>query len=321
MYNQNDFILYLKYDTSRLKQCRSPEVFSKELGFIIDKFQDNSNELQIPQSTYFTTLMSELESLGWTKLKDIDLSLHHIVTFATDDLGKCHDLEILLTPSFPNESPRLLTDLPKKFDFNWKSSCHLLDIYKAFEKDISLYTTFWREMEDIDNNTIVVDPSQPTCRDTYRRFLIDMKCSIYLSINPLSPRELGEWRITGPEQQAEKYISLFVNNINQWSLQFSIRENLERILSLTIPPPSQRQDITLNTQCVICYSYNLNINGKSYIPDKTCENEKCGRCFHSTCLIEWLQSNPTTKQSFDTLFGKCPYCSTPLYIHLSERNI
>jgi hypothetical protein len=32
------------------------------------------------------------------------------------------------------------------------------------------------------------------------------------------------------------------------------------------------------------------------------------------CLVEWLRVLPSTRQSFGTLFGVCPYCSTQIVV-------
>ncbi len=62
--------------------------------------------------------------------------------------------------------------------------------------------------------------------------------------------------------------------------------------------------------CGICYS--LQINGESKVPQVSCENSKCGYMFHTECLLEWLQSDQSSRQTFNTIFGSCPYCSDPI---------
>jgi len=56
------------------------------------------------------------------------------------------------------------------------------------------------------------------------------------------------------------------------------------------------------------------------IPDQICENANCGKTFHYTCLLEWMQSTPQKRQSFNTLFGDCPYCSSPISIDTLKRS-
>ncbi|CAN0864986.1 E3 ubiquitin-protein ligase FANCL [Linum grandiflorum] len=54
--------------------------------------------------------------------------------------------------------------------------------------------------------------------------------------------------------------------------------------------------------------------------DYTCENTNCSRAFHSVCLGDWLRSITTTRQSFDVLFGNCPYCSDPVAIKIVDAS-
>lgn len=70
--------------------------------------------------------------------------------------------------------------------------------------------------------------------------------------------------------------------------------------------PHQLQDLTEERECGVCYTFKLN----DELPDKVCEEPRCGRGFHPSCLAEWLHALPETRHSFGTLFGECPYCGT-----------
>lgn len=48
------------------------------------------------------------------------------------------------------------------------------------------------------------------------------------------------------------------------------------------------------------------------VPDEACPNARCGRPFHRRCLLEWLLAVSTSRRSFNTVFGVCPYCSQPV---------
>jgi hypothetical protein len=90
----------------------------------------------------------------------------------------------------------------------------------------------------------------------------------------------------------------------------------------------------LAIECAICYAYEL--DGEP--PSKACDNPRCAQPFHAACLGEvrpmprwraapswltrppcvcvcvcvhaqWLRALPTTRQSYQTLFGACPYCN------------
>lgn len=45
-----------------------------------------------------------------------------------------------------------------------------------------------------------------------------------------------------------------------------------------------------------------------------CDNVACSKPFHRSCLVEWLNSDTSTRRSFNTIFGTCPYCADPLSV-------
>lgn len=96
-------------------------------------------------------------------------------------------------------------------------------------------------------------------------------------------------------------------------------------------------------ECAICYTYALEVTNKVdkrithsdhlndgqrdrlvdnkidgnlmiSVPDQTCRYEKCGRSYHHACLLDWLRSLPSTRNSFGTLFGSCPYCQQSISV-------
>lgn len=99
----------------------------------------------------------------------------------------------------------------------------------------------------------------------------------------------------------------------------SFSENLTSILDIQLPqPPDVRKD-DLQAECGVCYAQYLPIDDELGLKsgsstDYTCENNNCSRAFHSVCLRDWLRSITTTRQSFDVLFGNCPYCSSPVAV-------
>ena len=75
------------------------------------------------------------------------------------------------------------------------------------------------------------------------------------------------------------------------------------------------------TECGICYSFSNTEYGATgaveAMPNIACSNERCGKMFHKRCIIEWLHAVPTSKSSFGTLFGNCPYCNEWLSVKIS----
>lgn len=74
----------------------------------------------------------------------------------------------------------------------------------------------------------------------------------------------------------------------------SIKQNLERLLSTTLPSRPDITDTSFNGyECGICYAYWLHTNSDNDIqqshrqmPDTTCRNADCSKPFHRLCLIE-----------------------------------
>ena len=53
----------------------------------------------------------------------------------------------------------------------------------------------------------------------------------------------------------------------------------------------------------------------SSVPEIACDG--CSKPFHKACLYEWLSALPSTRSSFNRLFGECPYCSRPVTVEAS----
>jgi E3 ubiquitin-protein ligase FANCL len=137
----------------------------------------------------------------------------------------------------------------------------------------------------------------------------------------------------------------FVSGRLKWSNEKLVRENLEFIFEKTFPTkPSAESaaNASIELECGICYTYaikdsntqagtfggggggngndswgGMSIGEESssnglVFPEVHCDNSKCCRVYHHRCLVDWLKSLPSTRVSFHTLFGCCPYCQEPL---------
>jgi len=85
-------------------------------------------------------------------------------------------------------------------------------------------------------------------------------------------------------------------------------------LAMQLPSKSMAQKEEMNNECGICYQYRF----QNSIPDKVCDNVKCGKSYHRFCLFEWLKALPTSRQSFNTIFGQCTYCSENISVRLVD---
>jgi E3 ubiquitin-protein ligase FANCL len=165
-------------------------------------------------------------------------------------------------------------------------------------------------LDDFDNNTHVIEPEYPFYSHTMRRISTGKHSSILIEIDPFKPREVPEIQFLGSEQFVEPIKRKFLLEISNWNVHLTPRENLVILLGIVFPMKDLMDVESIEEECGVCYSYRLD----GSLPDKVCENAKCAKCFHAACLCEWLRALSTTKTSFNTLYGQCPYCSDPITI-------
>ncbi|EXB78248.1 hypothetical protein L484_007766 [Morus notabilis] len=235
------------------------------------------------------------ECSNQTRSKELDKStrFHRLVYSEIEEIGWEH--LVRLSGDLTLLSLRVLDK---------KGRVHHLEIQldKAYPKSppsisahLNKLQEFWSTLKDIDK-TLFVDSKMSSLSS--RSIDIGNDCFIVLSIVANDPRSLPE------------------------STKRSFLENLECLLATQLP---RRPDVQKNDQeveCGICYSQSLPIDEE--LGDKsgsgidyTCENTNCNRAFHSVCLGDWLRSITTTRQSFNVLFGNCPYCSEPIAVKIN----
>lgn len=94
-------------------------------------------------------------------------------------------------------------------------------------------------------------------------------------------------------------------NIHLWDPENTLLQNLKDVLEIDFPARAVLEKSDFSMDCGICYAYQLD----GAIPDQVCDYSQCGQPFHQICLYEWLRGLQTSRQSFNILFGECPYCS------------
>jgi E3 ubiquitin-protein ligase FANCL len=257
-----------------------------------------------------------------------------------DEQKRRHELIGILPYNFPLSSPNWICDLPCDFVPKWMRSTvqnsALAFVVKGFIDFISLYQGLWDEMDDIDSNAWVLEPSLPARRSCCeRRVALRSGLSIQFTIDsenatrsvPLSMRFIGSSKDIGDLRNAYRaYISLDekdsthdMDGENKWSESLSIRENLKRCFGFPLPSPETTEKDDFIVECGICYAHRIvNEEGEeSVIPSITCSSTNCARSYHDSCLSEWLQSLPGANISFGRIFGTCPYCCDSISVKVS----
>ena len=131
-----------------------------------------------------------------------------------------------------------------------------------------------------------------------------------LNIDPAHPVALPEVHFLGADSVIIPLRDLLNSGLPQWDQQLLPRLNLEKILHTSFPSRQTFEKDDVAVECAICYTYRL----EGALPEIVCDNRRCARPFHGSCLYEWLRGVPTTRLAFNSLFGVCTYCSHPISI-------
>ncbi|XP_035257092.1 E3 ubiquitin-protein ligase FANCL isoform X2 [Anguilla anguilla] len=266
-----------------------------------------------PPPQYYQRLIGEIGSLGWDKLLFLDAELRSLRLGAQDSAGRQHTVALKLKPKHPAEAPECSADLPLPLNITWTPQSTLLDVHAQFLSALESLQEFWAVLDEIDERTWVLEPENPPRGATMRRIAIANNVSIKLEIDSRHPKMLPECCLLGAEHVVTPLRSKLNANMHLWNPDCSVLQNLKDVLEIEFPSPTTHKKSSLSAECGICYSYRLD----SAIPDQVCSDPRCGQPFHQACLYEWLRSLPSCRQSFNTIFGECPYCSKPVTVKMS----
>jgi E3 ubiquitin-protein ligase FANCL len=306
--------------TQRLSQCKDTNAFFTEMKDVLDRIGNAQQtsatqtvENNLTSSHFYKQLMSDLDTIGWDKVVDLNTDLSSIMISVHDS----HQREHIITVDSSNKtSYKWSAHIPTQIDLKKDDRVDLKYIIEKHKEVFDKLDDFFTVMEDLDANTWVLEPEQPTRAHCMRRIGIGNHSSIQIEINPQQPRSPPEVRFLGADSIITPLRQNYNKNHQLWDYQALLRENLERTLGLTFPQrKNDEQEEEMSEKCSICYAYRLEMK----VPDKVCDNPKCCRPFHSQCLSEWLRSIPKAHQSFDTIFGTCPYCSNVISVKIQNR--
>lgn len=323
-----------------IRQC---EVVFQEISECLLKGTRTESKRNSPSAccswtiSYAHELVKQLQELdaryGSSVVKEISEDLMSLTLQCIDEGERTHFLKLEIPePTLPLQFPVCTVELPISWEprreleqsqRSKKRKCEeamslVVAIYASFCEAVRYCQGIWNELDDLDSNTWVLEPSVlPPCRSTCeRRIALTETSSVVFKLSPLEPRSIPSkvrWIGTDTSENQrsfQSYTDTAALDVQCWSTELSIRENLESCLKLKLPGPpvvSQAEDVT---ECSICYSCELpnEQDDTLEMPDAKCDNAPCGRHYHESCLREWLQSLPSSRVSFDRILGTCPYC-------------
>eukprot|EP01133_Synstelium_polycarpum_P020469 gene20469-24562_t len=174
-------------------------------------------------------------------------------------------------------------------------------------------------MDEIDAQTWVLEPENPSRAANTRRIALGSNCSLWVEFEASSPRQFPHCQFMGSEAAVEPLRRNLNANLSEWHIQDGFIVNFERLLGVKFPKRTNSKADEFIIECAVCYSHRL--DGQGGIPDIICNNSKCSKQFHSNCLFQWLRDLPNVNFSFNTLFGTCPYCRDPISVKGAPKNI
>ncbi len=280
--------------------------------------------LEQAPANFYPLIVFELDAIGWHHLVSMDDLLTTLVLRVEDSSSRVHMLTLKFPPEYPRAPPVCLVELPKPFELAWSSNSGLSSVISQFQAVLKTYQQLWDELDDIDKYLWVMEPENPGRAVLERRIAVAVHCSIVVTLNPSSPRSVPRVVFLGAEGVVAPFRSCYNARLHSWNVENSLRTNLEDLLGQKLPSPtvvgSSRADFSAD--CGICYQHRLQKEEKSgmvsIIPDLICDNAKCRRPYHPSCLWEWFQTQPDARTSFGTVFGACVYCGVEISVNLQQ---
>ncbi|ELR23431.1 Fanconi anemia, complementation group L family protein [Acanthamoeba castellanii str. Neff] len=262
---------------------------------------------------FYSRVVAEIDAVGWSKLVSANDSLTRLSLRTTDEAGREHRLEVELMPDHPRTAPVCTTDLPQALALRWDPAqpSTLADVVRQFEEALRGYQALWAVLEDIDRHTWVLEPERPTLATSIRRIALGNHCSLQVVIDAAAPASVPQCRFLGSETRVAALRENLNANLDLWDEGQALHVNLGRVLGCELPgKEAAATGDRASIGCGICYALRF----KGDIPTVLCSLASCNKAFHEACLVEWLRVLPSTRQSFGTLFGTCPYCSTQIVV-------
>ncbi|KAG7396853.1 hypothetical protein PHYBOEH_001610 [Phytophthora boehmeriae] len=148
----------------RLAQASSLAGFASEFEELVAICCRNATITQkaLPSADYYARLMTELDSVGWNRLRHLSDDLRTLELETADNAGRKHIVRVVLpldyeAPGFQAKS-ECLVDAPEGLELQWppRNSVHttLLDeVLQQFERFLTRFQTFWDVLDALDAAT------------------------------------------------------------------------------------------------------------------------------------------------------------------------
>ncbi|CAJ0745839.1 15513_t:CDS:2 [Entrophospora sp. SA101] len=191
-----EFFIKILLDKNNAPALRNAKIYGspefKQLIFGHDKILKQEHlmikekEEVMPPGIYYSSLLSELDKIGWDKLELLDPSLKSLVLRLNHSSGRQHKINITLPFSYPKSPLIIQAEIPSEIQLN----C-IFDLNEEIEK----FQEFWSMLDDVDQNTWILEPDKPKRNDLIRRIALGNHCSLQIKVNPQHPKDVSDYEI------------------------------------------------------------------------------------------------------------------------------
>jgi E3 ubiquitin-protein ligase FANCL len=308
-----------EYIRLELERSLSLEAFCQRICHLISKLSSvRATDLTPPQSSFFKRVLDEIREIGWDRISNVDPTLSFFEVFLLDATNRRIEIRFDFPADFPRTRPKVTSNLPNSNDtsFEWDpQTSRLVNIVDLYEKFIPSFAFLWKQLDELDKDAYVIEPREPSLSCCLRRIVVTNQVEIQIEVSPRRPMSLPKVTFMGAEAATREMRTRFESQLGKWNPADSLKTNLEELLEVSLPRRDAEELAETDFDCGICYMERLG----SELPQVVCGNAKCGKRYHRSCLVDWLKTRQA-EQSFQVVFGTCPYCDQPLQCSISERD-
>ncbi|KAG8583807.1 hypothetical protein GDO81_008557 [Engystomops pustulosus] len=244
---------YVHVVKQRLQQSQNLGSFMMELKTILDAALKSTNSIEAsPAPQYYSSLVKDIETLGWDKLLFVDNEFSTIKLKMEDSSGRDHVVVVRLGAGYPYKAPDCCVDLPVAFSISWTPQTNIQDIYNQVLSTLESLKGFWDTLDEIDTKTWVLEPEKPTRSATMRRIAIGNNVSITIDLDPRHPNMLPECYFLGADHVVQPLKDKLNSNVHLWDPDVGLLQNLKDILEIDFPSKS---DLKKSVSFGSCHLY------------------------------------------------------------------
>ncbi|GES94645.1 E3 ubiquitin-protein ligase FANCL isoform X2 [Rhizophagus clarus] len=124
----------------RLEQCPSLTEFFIDLKDLLERIITKEKREPMPDESYYSKLLSELDAVGWDKLESLDPSLKSLTLILNDSSSRKHKIYITLSFSYPQTPLTVHIDLPSSASKMPNPTINFNDVISFYSKIASQFS-------------------------------------------------------------------------------------------------------------------------------------------------------------------------------------